>query len=79
MCRDPNAMIGVAFSEDTYPMRFSYTNWRGEWAIRYARPVRMFFGSTGYHADEQWLMEMVDLDKNETRVFAMRDMERISA
>lgn len=39
MCRDPNAMIGVAFSEDTYPMRFSYTNWRGEWAIRYARPV----------------------------------------
>lgn len=69
-------MIGVTFSPDTYDMRCTYKNYRGEVAQRHIRPVKIFFGATEYHPDEQWLMEAVDLDKGETRVFAMRDMGR---
>jgi hypothetical protein len=67
-------MIGVTFGEDTYGFCFVYRNWRGEVSTRHARPVRMFYGATFYHPEAQWLMEMVDLDKGETRIFAMKDM-----
>lgn len=73
---DDGRMIGVAFSEDTYWMRIKYRNWRGEVATRCIKPIKMFFGSNEWHPEEQWLMEAMDLDKVEVRVFAMRDMSR---
>lgn len=69
--------FSVKFSPDTYTIRFQYRNWKGETAVRHGRPVRMFFGSTEWHSEPQWLMEMVDIDKNETRIFAMRDMTEV--
>jgi hypothetical protein len=58
-------------------LRFTYTNWRGETNIRRATVWRIFYGSTEYHPDPQWLMEGVDLDKNAVRVYAMRDMRDV--
>lgn len=75
--RPHNAMIGVIFSEDTYDMRFTYTNWRGETRNRHIRPVKILFGVTDWHPEEQWLMEAIDLESMDTRIFAMRDMRRL--
>ena len=63
--------IGITFSKD---IRCWYTNWRGEVTARHIRPMRIYFGSTDWHPEEQWLMEAMDLDKQQVRVFAMRDM-----
>jgi len=40
------------------------------------RPVKIYFGRTDWHPEEQWLMEAIDLEIQQTRVFAMRDMRR---
>jgi len=40
------------------------------------RPVKIYFGRTDRHPEEQWLMEAIDLEIQQTRVFAMRDMRR---
>lgn len=55
-------------------LRFGYTNWRGEYAERNAVPLRVYFGSTEWHPEPQWLMEAYDRDKKEKRVFALKDM-----
>lgn len=57
-------------------LRFTYRNWRGEIRERHALPLTVWFGSTDYHPDPQWLMAAVDLERpdGQTRDFAMRDM-----
>lgn len=51
-----------------------YTNWRGETADRVIRPIRIWFGTTEWHSDWQWLMEATDIAKGEIRHFALADM-----
>lgn len=53
---------------------FRYTNYKGETAVRRVRPIRLWFGSTGWHPEAQWLLEAFDLDRGETRDFALRDI-----
>lgn len=48
-----------------------YRNWEGKVRGRLVRPKRMFFGSNEWHKEPQWLLEALDLEKNETRFFAM--------
>ena len=48
-----------------------YTNWRGERRNRRVRPERMFFGPTQWHSDPCWHLEAMDMDINETRMFAL--------
>lgn len=55
---------------------FDYVNHRGEKGERRVRPtVPIYFGSTEFHKEEQWLMEAWDLDKNAVRVFALKDIK----
>jgi hypothetical protein len=35
------------------------------------RPIRLWFGSTAWHSEPQWLMECFDLDRMGTRDYAM--------
>jgi predicted DNA-binding transcriptional regulator YafY len=49
----------------------TYTNHRGETTARRIRPLGMYFGTTEWHPEEQWLLEAWDLDKRDTRTFAM--------
>lgn len=61
-------------------VQFTYTNHRGETSLRKILPIRLWFGSTAWHPDPQWLLEGFDLDKQATRDFAMegvKDWKRI--
>jgi len=51
-----------------------YRNHRGELATRRILPQRMWFGSTKWHPEPQWLLDAHDLDKGVLRSFALRDM-----
>lgn len=55
-------------------VQFHYINHRGELALRTVRPIRIWFGSTAWHRDPQWLLECFDIDKQATRDYAMSGM-----
>jgi hypothetical protein len=59
-------------------VRFVYKNWRGESASRRAHAVNVWFGSTEWHPERQWFLRAIDIEKNEFRDFAMRDMEDVT-
>lgn len=52
----------------------TYTNWKGITATRRIRPHSLRFGSTEWHPEPQWLMKAEDIEKNELREFALKDM-----
>lgn len=51
-----------------------YTNWRGETAPRHLYPVKIWFGSTEWHTEPQWLVKASDLTTGNIRDFALKDM-----
>ena len=53
----------------------NYTNWKGVTAFRRIIPKKIFFGSTEWHKEEQWLLEAYDVDKNADRSFAVKDIK----
>jgi hypothetical protein len=55
------------------PIKFQYTNYRGETAMRAVLLIRIEFGSTEWHPEPQWLLHGVDVDKAMSRTFALRD------
>jgi len=57
---------------------FLYTNWKGEVGIRKALVKGFYYGSTEYHQEKQMLMQAMDLVKGEERIFAVKDMSKIS-
>lgn len=59
-------------------VKIIYTNYRGEKSERTIKPISIWFGSTEWHTDEQWLLHAYDLEKNAERDFAMKDIERWS-
>lgn len=59
---------------DAKAVKIIYTNHRGETALRNIVPERIFFGSTEWHPETQWLMDAIDLDKGQSRSFAMKDV-----
>ena len=61
-----------------YRIEFDYTNYKGEQGHRRALVQNFKYGSTEYHKEPQWLMRCFDLDKQDFRDFAMRDMSNIT-
>jgi len=61
-------------NEKTVTIR--YTNWKGETKDRHITPKIMFWGSTNYHQELQWLLMAFDEDKQLERIFAMRDIQK---
>lgn len=57
------------------PVRFAYTNYRGVSSIRLATPKRLWFGSTEYHPEPQWLITAHDHDKGADRDFALAECD----
>lgn len=51
-----------------------YTNYKGETRLREIRPERLWFGSTEYHPEKQWLLDVFDEEKQERRTYAMKDI-----
>ena len=52
-----------------------YKNWKGVTAWRRVQPQRLWFGASAYHPEAQLFLKALDLDKNETRDFAVRDIQ----
>lgn len=54
-------------------VKILYTNWRGEQAIRTIVPAEggLYFGANEWHPEPQWLLEALDVDKRQTRQFAL--------
>lgn len=48
-----------------------YTNWRGERGLRRIVPLSMHFENNEWHPETQWLLEADDVEKGETRTFAV--------
>lgn len=48
-----------------------YTNWRGERSLRRILPMGIEFQNNEWHPEMQWMIEAIDLDKNEFRCFAL--------
>lgn len=56
-------------------LSFKYTNWRGIMAQRRVQCIGVWHGSTEYHPnEEQWFLRALDLDKNETRDFPIKEI-----
>lgn len=55
-------------------IRIQYKNWRGVVGWRTIMPERIWFGSTKWHPEDQWLLQALDIDKDERRDFALRDI-----
>lgn len=53
-----------------------YTNWKGETGMRKIVPMEITWGATEWHPTEQWLMRVWDLDRNDFRMYAMKDIKR---
>lgn len=59
-------------SADNGPaLQFTYYNHRGESAVRTVVPGSIYYGSNFYYPDPQWLLEAFDVDRGETRSFAL--------
>ena len=56
-------------------VEIDYTNQRGERSTRRVVPLRWDFKSTPHHRKMQWMMQAIDLDKNDIRDFAMADIQ----
>jgi hypothetical protein len=58
-------------------IEFDYINYKQVKGHRKVKVQRISFGSTKHHPEEEWLLEAIDMDKNEERIFAMKDMTNI--
>lgn len=57
-------------------VKIVYTNWRGDTAERTIVPIKIWFGSTEWHKEEQWLLRALDTEKQAERDFAVKDIQR---
>ncbi len=61
--------------KDNMKVEIDYTNYRGERRLRKILPLRIIFGENPYHKDgEQWFVTAVDLETEQIRTFAMKDI-----
>ena len=51
-----------------------YKNHRGETGERRIIPRKLWFGSTEWHKEDQWLLDALDTGKGAMRGFAMKDI-----
>ena len=59
-------------------LKFDYVNYRGELSHRRVIVHSVNYGSTEWHIEPQWLLYALDVEKNEFRDFAMKDMSNVS-
>lgn len=55
-------------------LQFFYRNYKGVCGYRTVQEPVMWFGSTEFHKQPQWLMRAYDVDKGDMRDFAVKDI-----
>lgn len=68
-------MREVDASDMDKAVRILYTNYRHETAIRTIIPEKIWYGSTSWHPEQQWLLDAFDVEKGERRSFAIADIK----
>jgi hypothetical protein len=62
-------------SQNRSTVTFGYRNYKGEFAVRTAEPMRLVYGLSQHHTGYQWFMEAVAVDREgEVRMFALNDV-----
>lgn len=56
-------------------IKMVYRNYRGEIALREVLPIQVYFGSTEYHQEPQFLLKAFDFAKQDIRDFALCDCD----
>ena len=51
-----------------------YKNWRNEVAERTIIPIQLVWGSTEWHPHEQWLLKVWNVERNDYRMYALKDI-----
>lgn len=55
-----------------------YKNWKDNTSVRRIQPVgNMYWGTTQYHLEPQWLFDVWDLDKEDYRTYSFKDIVSI--
>lgn len=70
---DAHETVNVSDKPEGQPVTLTYRNWRGEISERTITPKHIWFGSTEWHPEPQWLITAFDLDKQADRDFALKD------
>lgn len=60
--------------EEKKKVQIVYKNWKGKVSTRNIIPIRIEFKSTEWHKEEQWILDAFDIDKNDNRGFAIKDI-----
>ena len=66
----------IELKKDTF-INFLYTNWRGKYSFRKCKVICVLYGNTEYHKDNQFLLKGFDIEKQEERIYAIKDMSVI--
>lgn len=66
-----------AYLKKMRAVEFDYKNHAGKTGKRRAQIISIFYGCNQWHKKEQWLLEAYDMDKQDFRFFAMKDMENV--
>ena len=72
--QETSAIPVIGVTELGHPINVRYTNYRGETAVRSIVPIRFFWGSNEYHKEEQWLVEVFDVERHAMRIYALKDI-----
>jgi predicted DNA-binding transcriptional regulator YafY len=56
------------------PMEIKYINWKNRTSNRLIIPIKIWYGISDFHKGAQWFLRALDLDKNENRDFAIKDI-----
>ena len=67
----------MIYMENTKIVQILYTNWKGETRLREIIPINIEFKSTNWHKEEQWILTAIDVEKNEERGFALKDIKSL--
>jgi len=57
-------------------LKFEYVNYKGARKIRTVEPHQIIYGKTPHIDQDEWLLEGIDVEKNEKRLFVMRHIVR---
>ena len=61
------------------PIEVVYSNHREEKMERIITPLKVYWGHTEWHPQDQWLMDVYDHDRSALRTYALKDCDFPSA
>lgn len=61
--------------KENQKIKVLYKNWKGVEKIRTIIPQKIYFGTTDFHKEEGWLLELFDVEKNDKRTYSLKDIK----